>query len=351
MLSILNALSDHGPKLKARVVTIYAGLIAANLAAWVWALSEFHDNSVLLGTCVLAYVIGCRHAVDPDHIAAIDNVTRKLMQEGKRPLAVGLWFALGHSTIIIVAAPLVAFAAANLADGPFKSWRDVGGVISTGISAGFLFLIAIFNLLVLAGVWRTFRQVQRTKSYVSDDLDALLAKRGFLNRILGPLFTLISRSWHMFPLGFLFGLGFDTATEISLFGLSAAEASKGTSFWSIMVFPALFTAGMTLIDTTDGVLMLGAYQWAYVKPVRKILYNLAITFISVAVALMVGSLEVLGLVAARYELEGWFWNGLRGVNENFGMLGFLIVGLFAAAWLVSWSIYRIGRFEELESES
>src|SRR4051812_22338244 len=213
-------LNDQSQEVRSKVVSMYALLVVANIILWGLTLFISTRYAVVMGTGLLAFTFGLRHGVDPDHIAAIDNVTRKLMQEGKRPLAVGLWFALGHSTIIIVAAPLVAFAAANLADGPFKSWRDVGGVISTGISAGFLFLIAIFNLLVFAGVWRTFRQVQRTKSYVSDDLDALLAKRGFLNRILGPLFTLISRSWHMFPLGFLFGLGFDTATEISLFGLS-----------------------------------------------------------------------------------------------------------------------------------
>jgi high-affinity nickel-transport protein len=340
-----------GSSLKSRIIAIYAGLFIANMAAWIWAFWEFHSRPVLLGTCFLAYIFGLRHAVDPDHIAAIDNVTRKLMQEGQRPVAVGLWFALGHSSIVMIGAALIALTAASLAGGQLQNWRDIGGVLSTAISAAFLFLIAFFNILVLLGVLKTFRQVRRTGTFVDGNIDVLLAKRGLLSRMLRPLFGLIAKSWHMYPLGFLFGLGFDTASEIGLFGLSAAEASNGTSLWSIMVFPALFTAGMTLVDTTDGILMQGAYGWAYVKPVRKLFYNLAITFVSVAVALIIGSLEALGLLVDRLQLNGGFWDWVARVNAHFGALGFAIIGLFVAAWLGSWLVYRVGRFDQMEVDS
>ena len=330
-----------------RVGVLYLVLIAANLAAWAWAYGLLAGQTALLSTAVLAYVFGLRHAVDPDHIAAIDNVTRKLMQDGQRPVAVGFWFALGHSTIVVIAAALVALAATNLTNAS-QEFKDLGGLIGTSVSATFLILIGLINLVVLAGVWRTFRQVRRTGRYVPEDLDMLLANQGVLARILRPLFRLVTRSWHMYPLGFLFALGFDTATEVSLFGLSAAEASKGTAFWVILVFPVLFTVGMTLVDTTDGVLMLGAYGWAYVKPVRKLFYNLTITFVSVLVALVIGTLEALNLIGDKLGLEGSFWSWIGAVNDNFGLLGFGVVGLFALAWLVSWLVYRLGGFDRIE---
>ena len=217
---------------------LYLVLIAANGAAWLWAYSLFAGQPALLSTALLAYVFGLRHAVDPDHIAAIDNVTRKLMQAGQRPVAVGFWFALGHSTIIVFAAVAVVFAAKSLLTAS-EGYRELGSLISTSVSAAFLILIGIVNLVVLAGVWRTFQQVRRTGRFVEDDLDMLLAQQGVLARILRPLFRLVTRSWHMYPLGFLFALGFDTATEVSLFGLSAAEASKGTGIETILVFPVL----------------------------------------------------------------------------------------------------------------
>ena len=227
-----------------------------------WALVAFHHYPVLLGTAFLAYSFGLRHAVDADHIAAIDNVTRKLMQEGKRPVAVGLMFSLGHSTIVVVGS--VAIAAAALAlQHRIDSVREIGGVIGTLVSSLFLFAIAIVNLIVLCSVYRTFVRVRRGGAYVEEDFDLLLGNRGFLTRLFRPVFAMIRRSWHMYPLGILFGLGFDTATEIGLLGLSAAEASKGLSLWSILVFPVLFAAGMSLIDSTDNILMLGAYGWAY----------------------------------------------------------------------------------------
>src|SRR6185312_11421242 len=236
---------------------------------------------------LLAYSFGLRHAVDADHIAAIDNVTRKLMQEGRRPIAVGFYFSLGHSTVVALATAAVA-ATASALQTRFEGFREVGGVIGTGVSALFLLAIAAINIVVLAAVWRTFRAVRRGAPLVEEDLEIFLSRRGILGRIFRPLFRLVGKSWHMYPLGFLFGLGFDTATEISLLGIAAAEASHGLPIWTILVFPALFTAGMSLVDTTDSVLMLGAYGWAFVKPIRKLYYNMTITLASVVVALAVG---------------------------------------------------------------
>ncbi len=339
--------NDRNAHVASKVVGIYVVLALANMLAWIWALIAFHNYPVLIGTAFLAYTFGLRHAVDADHIAAIDNVTRKLMQEGKRPVAVGFFFSLGHSTIVALASAAIALAAAGL-HGRFETYRIVGGTIGTLISALFLFLVAAANFVVLCAVYRTFRTVRRGGAYVEEDLNHLLAQRGFLGRLFRPMFRLVSRSWHMYPLGFLFGLGFDTATEIALLGIAAAEASQGLPIWSIMVFPALFTAGMSLVDTTDGVLMLGAYGWAFNKPIRKLYYNLTITFVSVVVAVLVGGIEALGLLADRLSLEGPFWAFIAALNENFGSLGYVIIAIFVASWLVSIAIYRLGGFDRLE---
>jgi high-affinity nickel-transport protein len=341
-------LADNGSGLRGRIAGLYGILIAANLLAWLWALLAFHDHPVLLGTALLAYSFGLRHAVDADHIAAIDNVTRKLMQEGKRPIAVGFFFSLGHSTIVVLATLAIA-ATAQAFGHELASLHAAGGVIGTLLSSLFLLAIAAMNIVILAGVYRAFRRVRAGEPFVEEDLNALLAGRGLLARIFRPLFAMIGRSWHMYPLGFLFGLGFDTATEIGLLGLSAAAASRGLSIWSILVFPALFTAGMSLIDTTDNLLMLGAYGWAFIKPIRKLFYNMTITAVSVVVALIVGGVEILGLIAARLHLAGGFWGFIGALNENFGALGYVIIGIFAASWIVSAAIYRIKRYDEIEA--
>ena len=330
--------------IKARIVAVFGLLIFGNLAAWAWALAVFHEQPVLLGTAFLAWVLGLRHAVDPDHIAAIDNTTRKLMADGERPVSVGLWFALGHSTVVIIATALLALAAAALQD-QFASFRETGGLIGISISATFLLLIGLFNLVVLADVWRAFKRYRATGHYSEDDTNALLAQRGVLARMLRPLFGMISKSWHMYPLGLLFALGFDTATEISLFGVAATAGAEGLSLPAIMSFPLLFTAGMALADTADGVMMLGAYGWAYVKPARKLFYNIVITALSVIVAFMIGGIEALGLIGERLKLEGWFWDAIASANEQLPILGFAIVGIFAAAALLSILIYRLGNFD------
>jgi high-affinity nickel-transport protein len=330
-----------------RLAATYALLVAANLGAWVWALVAFRDYPVLLGTAFLAYTFGLRHAVDADHLAAIDNVTRKLMQHGGRPVAVGFFFSLGHSTVVVLATAAIALTTAALQE-RFESLRAVGGLIGTSASALFLFAVAVANTLILWSLYRAFRRLRRGEGFAAADLDDLLSQKGALGRLFRPAFRFVAKSWHMYPLGLLFGLGFDTATEIGILGVSAAEASKGLPIWSIMVFPALFTAGMSLVDTTDGVLMLSAYGWAFAKPIRRLYYNLTITFISVLVAVVVGGIEALGLLADALSLDGPFWAAVGALNANFGHLGYLLLALFALSWLVSIAIYRINRYDAIE---
>jgi len=348
MIGLLrNLVSDQAADLRGKLLGIYAFLFAINIAAWAWALLAFRQHALLLGTALLAYGLGLRHAVDADHIAAIDNVTRKLMQESKRPVAAGLYFSLGHSTVVILASAAIAVAAGALS-AQLDSFKGVGGIIGTSVSALFLLAIAIANLFVLAAVHRIFQRVKRGGRLIEADLDILLAQRGLLARLLRRLFRLIGKSWHMYPLGFLFGLGFDTATEIGLLGIAAAEASRGLPIWSILVFPALFTAGMSLIDTTDGVLMIGAYGWAFVKPIRKLYYNMTITFISVLVAVAIAGIEALGLLADKFSLTGPFWELIELGNESSGAIGCGIVGLFTLSWLASIAIYRIRGYDRIE---
>jgi high-affinity nickel-transport protein len=348
MPSVLHSLLHDTPgNTKAKIITIYAILVAFNLGAWMWAAIAFHRFPVLLGTAFLAYSFGLRHAVDADHIAAIDNVTRKLMQEGKRPVAVGFMFSLGHSTIVVIGS--IAIAATALAlQHRIDTARAIGSILGTLVSTLFLFAIAVANLIIFRAIFRTFKAVRRGEPYVDEDFDLLLGSRGFLARFFRPVFRMIRSSWHMYPLGLLFGLGFDTATEIGLLGISAAEAARGLSLWSILVFPTLFAAGMSLIDTTDNILMLGAYGWAYVKPIRKLYYNLTITFVSVIVAFAVGGIEALGLLANHFRLTGTFWSLVLKLNNNFGVLGYFIIGLFAFSWAASIVFYKWRRFDHLE---
>jgi len=332
---------------KGRIVSLYALLIGFNAGAWIWALMAFHNHPILLGTAFLAYTFGLRHAVDADHIAAIDNVTRKLMQQGKRPVGVGFFFSLGHSTIVFGLSAVIALTSAAIKN-RFDSLESIGGMIGTSISAFFLLAIAVANLIVLVSVYRTFQHVKRGGQFVDEDLNLILAKRGFFGRIFRSLFRLIEHGWQMYPVGFLFGLGFDTATEVGLLGISAAEATKGLSLWSILVFPTLFTAGMALIDSTDGILMLGAYGWAFVKPIRKLYYNMTITLVSVLVALLIGGIEVLTLIGDHFKIQGAVWDMIGSLNNNFGFIGFVIIGVFVVSWTVSIIIYRINRYDEIE---
>jgi high-affinity nickel-transport protein len=332
-------LQANAPPLGRRVARIYVFLILFNAAAWIWAFVAFRHYPLLMGTSLLAYTFGLRHAVDADHIAAIDNITRKLMHAGQRPLAVGLWFSLGHSTIVVLASVAIAITATAL-QGPLAPLRESGAIIGTLVSTGFLIAIALVNFAILRTLLRKLMGLRRGEPYADEDLDHLLAGRGLFARLLRPLFRLITKSWHMYPLGFLFGLGFDTATEIGLLGIAATSATQGLPVWSILVFPALFTAGMSLVDTTDGILMLRAYGWAFIEPARKLCYNIVMTSISVAVAVIVGSIEALGLLAERLRLQGRFWDAINALGEHFGAIGYLIIAIFVLGWLVSLMLYR-----------
>jgi high-affinity nickel-transport protein len=336
MLAIFD---DGANRLAPKAIGLCGALIAVNLLVWAWAFAAFRSYPLLLATALIAYGFGLRHAVDADHIAAIDNVTRKLMQEGKRPITVGLFFSLGHSTVVFAASLVIALSASSLQQ-RFPRLIEVGGVVGTLVSVFFLIGIAIINFFVLVGVYRLFHRVRRGKRYTEEELNVFLSPRGLFGRLLRGLLRLISRSWHMYPLGFLFGLGFDTATEVGLLGISAAEASKGLSVWSILVFPALFTAGMSLVDSSDSMLMVGAYGWAFTNPVRKLYYNLAITGFSVAVAVLVGAREALGLVGDKFGPGGGLFVMADAIGARSEALGYLVVAVFVAAWLVSFVIYR-----------
>ncbi|MBV8920568.1 HoxN/HupN/NixA family nickel/cobalt transporter [Bradyrhizobium sp.] len=341
---------DSASTQRRRMIVISALLIAANAGAWIWAIIAFGGQPSLIGTAFLAYTLGLRHAVDADHIAAIDNVVRKLMQEGQRPLSVGLFFALGHSTVVVLATIAIAATAAAL-QVRFGGFQKVGGMIGTAVSAAFLLVIGAVNLVILAGIWRSFLHVRRGGRIAPEDLQSLTAGGGMLSRLFKTLFRVVSQSWHMYPLGFLFGLGFDTASEIALLGISAMQVAQGMPIWSMLVFPALFTSGMALVDTTDGVLMVSAYGWAFANPVRKLWYNLTITAVSVVVAVLIGGIEALGLVSDRLDLEGPFWTGIRDLNGSLSGAGLVVVAAFVLCWIISALIYRWKRLEDLAPRS
>jgi high-affinity nickel-transport protein len=319
--------------MKRRITLLGLVLAGFNLACWLWAWGMFRDHPALLGTALLAYGFGLRHAVDADHIAAIDNATRKLIQDGQRPLGVGLYFSLGHSSVVVLLSLALAFTATAF-ERHFGVLKAAGDVAGSMISAVVLLALGLANLITLPELWRRFRAGGEDSG----------PRSGLMGMLLRRVFALIGRSWHLFPLGFLFGLGFDTATEIGVLGVSAANAANGLPIWSILVFPALFSAGMALLDTADGILMLGAYGWAFIEPRKKLYYNLCITLISALAALLVGALEALGLVGDRLGLTGGVWSAVATINGQFGLLGVALVGLFAFGWMGSLIFYRISGY-------
>ncbi len=332
----------------AKTTMLYLWLILFNLGAWAWAFTAFAHSPALLGTAFLAYLFGLRHAVDADHIAAIDNVVRKIMQDGRRPISAGFFFSLGHSTIVVLASAALA-AAIGLSQDRLEGLRNIGGFLGTAVSAFFLIGIGLANLFVLKNIWRAFRKEQRGETCDTEELDGLLWDRGFLSRIFKPILTGVQESRHMYLVGFLFGLGFDTATEIGLLGIAASQAAQGSSFGTTMVFPLLFTAGMALVDTTDSVVMTGVYGWAFIHPLRKLWYNLTLTSLSVLVALLIGSLEALGLLADRLGLHGGAFGIVEALNNDLTNFGFVVVGVFILGWLLSVCIYRLQGFEKTEA--
>ena len=272
---------------------LLTALLFVNIVAWIWAFIAFGHTPALMAASLLAWCYGLRHAVDADHIAAIDNVTRKMMQQGKKPFSVGTWFSLGHSTIVVLATIAIA-ATATAFSNKMEWFHETGGIIGTTVSAVFLILMALVNLVILHGVWHAFQRLKKGEQ-VTQNFGANM-QGGMMSWVFKKTFRLVSRSWQMYLVGFLFGLGFDTATEIGVLGISAAGASEGMSIWSILIFPALFTSGMALIDTLDSIIMVGAYGWAFNKPQRKLYYNMTITGTSVIVALFIGGTEALGKV-------------------------------------------------------
>ncbi|OBG19269.1 HoxN/HupN/NixA family nickel/cobalt transporter [Mycobacterium sp. 852002-51057_SCH5723018] len=336
-----------------RLSSMLAVIVALHLIGWLTLTLSVDPRGPSLsgkafgiGVGITAYTLGLRHAFDADHIAAIDNTTRKLMNDGQRPLAVGFFFSLGHSTVVFALALLLATGVKAVL-GPIEDdssrLHHYTGLIGTSVSGAFLYAIGLLNVVALVGIWRVFRRA-RHGCYDEAELEAQLQNRGFFNRVLGRVTRSITMSWHMYPIGLLFGLGFDTATEIALLVLAGTSVAAGLPWYAILCLPMLFAAGMCLLDTIDGTFMNFAYGWAFSHPVRKIYYNLTVTALSVAVALVIGSVELLSLFAAQLGWRGPFWEWLGGLDLN--TVGFLIVGIFVVTWATALLIWRYARVEE-----
>jgi len=328
---------------KVRVVLLYAVILSVTAFGFLASFVIGKEAIVLAGLGLVAYVFGLRHGVDADHIAAIDNTTRKLLQEKKRPLAVGTWFSLGHSTVVVALILALVIATRSISSS-LPALAAAGNVAGTLISGGFLWVIGLVNVIIVLGVYRLFRTMREGKMNQSE-LDTMMEKRGFLNRYFHPLFRVVKKSWQIYPIGVLFGLGFDTATEVALIAVSVGVGvSTNIPLYYILVLPLMFTCGMVLIDTTDGVLMRVAYGWAFLNPLRKVYYNLTVTIISVMVAWVVGSIEVFQVLSTELNLSGGFWVWLDGLD--FETIGYGIVGIFVISWLVSMAYWRFNRFEQ-----
>ncbi len=304
------------------------------------------SGAFAVGTGVTAYTLGMRHAFDADHISAIDNTTRKLMAEGKRPMSVGFFFSLGHSTIVFALALLFSVGVKALG-GQVRNddsrLHNVTSWIGTGVSGTFLYVIAALNVVILWGIVKVFLQM-RSGKYDEQQLEAQLDSRGLMNRFFGRFTKTISKPWQMYPIGVLFGLGFDTASEVALLFLAAGAAGAGLPFYAILCLPVLFAAGMSLLDTIDGSFMNFAYGWAFSKPVRKVFYNITITGLSVAVALVIGTIEIVGLLATKLNGQGPFWAWWENIDIN--TLGFIIVAMFVATWAIALAVWRFAHIEE-----
>jgi high-affinity nickel-transport protein len=347
---IVQVARDFTPKERIRAGLMFVTITALHLLGFlvfVLFVVPSHYKGLGIGVAGLAYSLGLRHAFDADHISAIDNTTRKLMNEGKRPLSIGFWFSLGHSTIvvaigvgIVVAEKAVYGAVSN----NHSNLEQFGGVFGTIVSATFLYLIAVLNIVILAGIFRVFRSM-RQGVYDEAELERQLQSRGFMYRFFGKWMKAITREWQMYLVGVVFGMGFDTATEVALLATTALLAAQHLPFYAILCLPILFTAGMCLMDTLDGIFMNFAYSWAFFNPIRKVYYNLAITGLSVSICFFVGTIEVLGLLPAEFGgLHNGFWNYMAAFNIN--TAGFAIVGMFILTWAVALAYWKFGRVEE-----
>jgi len=335
------------PGERRRLGGFFGAILALHVAGILLLLTYGAGSPGFIALGFLAYSFGLRHAFDADHIAAIDNTTRKLLQQGRRPVGVGFFFSLGHSTVVFLIALALGLAVRTVVQGVVGhdgQMRSVGGVIGTTVSGGFLVLIGVLNLVILLGIVSIFRRMRQGR-YDQEALEHDLLAGGLMSRVLGRLFHFVDESWHMYPIGFLFGLGFDTASEVALLGVSAGAAAKGLPFLAVIALPLLFAAGMSLMDTTDGAFMAKAYAWAFSNPVRKVFYNLTVTALSVAVALGIGLVEVVQVLVRVLGLQGQPWDAIGGF-DFVGKAGFVIVGLFAVAWAAALVVYRAARVEE-----
>jgi nickel/cobalt transporter (NiCoT) family protein len=327
---------------KLKILGIFTSIICATAFGFIASTIIGNMSVVLAGLGVVAFVFGLRHGVDADHIAAIDNTTRKLMQEGKRPLTVGTWFSLGHSTVVVGLIVALVLSTRAIADA-IPALQSMGAVVGTAVSGTFLWLIGLINVVIVLGIYKIYKQL-RTGQLNSEQLEELLNKRGFLNRYFSPLFRIIRKPWQIYPIGLLFGLGFDTASEVALIAISVGVGvSSSVPLWMILVLPFMFTCGMVLVDTAYGITMRMAYGWASLKPIRKIYYNLTITIISVLVAFLIGGVEVLQVLSGELNLTGAFWNWLNTLD--FETLGYGIVAVFIVSWFASIAIYKFKKIE------
>ena len=336
--------SRISPHDRPRLLALGAVVLALHAIGWgaVWLLAG-PRYPMLLGLAGLAYSFGLRHAFDADHIAAIDNTTRRLMHVHERPLGVGLYFSLGHSTVVFLMTLAIALATQAMA-AELPRLHDVGQYVGTTVSGLFLYVIGFLNLVVMIDVYRVFRRLQRGEADPAA-MEAQLLQRGLVTRWFSGLFRLVTKSWHMYLVGFLFGLGFDTATEIGLLTTAGVAASQALPLVGVLALPLVFAAGMSLLDTADGVLMCGAYGWAFANPLRKVFYNLTVTGLSVAVALLVGTVELLSIAADRFTLlRGGLWDVVRAWDAQ--AIGYVVAGLFIASWLVSVGVWKFGRFDQ-----
>jgi high-affinity nickel-transport protein len=335
-----------------RLGAIATGVLTLNIAGWmifVFAVAPHHFRfkglGLGIGVAVTAWTLGARHAFDADHISAIDNTTRKLMADGRRPLATGFFFALGHSSVIIAAGiglSVAARAVFGAVVDPNSGFETTGGVIGTSLAATFLYLIAALNLVVLAGIFKVFRGMRRGL-FDEEELERQLQARGLMWRFFGRFMRSITKTWHMYFVGMVFGIGFDTATEVLLLAATAAAATQGLPWYAVISLPLLFAGGMTLFDSIDGCFMNFAYGWAFARPVRKVYYNLVITGLSIAVAFLVGTIELFGLLSSELDVHGGFWDFMANFDIN--RAGFVIAGLFVVVWLVAIAYWRIGKVE------
>jgi high-affinity nickel-transport protein len=347
--------ASFSPTERRRAGWMFASILLLHLVGFgvLFALVvPYHYKGLGIGVGVLAYTLGLRHAFDADHIAAIDSTTRKLLHERRRddhrgrPLATGYFFSLGHSSVVVAVGAgivLAEKAVYGAVSNSHSGLEQFGGIFGTAVSASFLYLIALLNVVVLAGIWSVLRSM-RTGSFDEAELEQRLSQRGLMNRFFGGWMRSITAEHQMYPVGVVFGLGFDTATEVALLATTALLATRSLPWYSIMCLPILFTAGMSLLDTADGCFMNLAYGWAFFNPVRKVYYNLTITGLSVTICVFIGTVEVLSLLQSELHLRGRFWDAVAGFNIN--AAGFVIVGLFLLTWVVALAVWRFGRVEE-----